>query len=109
MTIGYSDMAKIMWDNMKKRYSMANTPKIHQLKANIANCKQGDLYIGEFYSKLMNLWNELSNIVKVPVCTCSGCKCGAASKIIAMYDADKMHQFLMGLNHDLYSTARVKS
>lgn len=23
-----------------------------------------------------------------------------------MYDADKMHQFLMGLNDDLYSTAR---
>jgi len=85
---------------------MANTPKIHQLEANIANSKQGDLDVGGCYSKLMNMWNELSNLVKVPVCTCSGCKCEAVSKITAMYDEDKAHQFLMGLNDELYSTIR---
>ena len=106
MSIAYSDTAKTMWDDMKKRYAMANTPKIHQLKANIADCKQGDLNVGDFYSKLMNLWNELSNLVKVPVCTCSGCKCGAASQIIAMNEEDKAHQFLVGLNDELYSTIR---
>jgi len=79
MSIAYSDTAKIMWDDLKKRYA-ANTPKIHQLKANIANCKQGDLDVGDFYSKLMHLWNELSNLVKVPVCTCSGCECGGQAK-----------------------------
>ena len=47
-----SDTTKIMWDDLKKRYAMANTPKIHQLKVNIANCKQGDLDVGEFYLKL---------------------------------------------------------
>ena len=73
---------------------------------NIANCKQGDLDIGDFYSKLMNLWNELSNLVTMPVCTCKGCTCGAASKIMAMHEEDKAHQFLMGLNDDLYSTIR---
>lgn len=62
--------------------------------------------IGEFYSKLVNLWNELNNLVKVPVCTCSGCKCEAASKIVAMYEEDKVHQFLMGLNNEAYSTIR---
>ena len=39
MNVAYSDTAKIMWDDLKKRYAMANTPKIHQLKADIANCK----------------------------------------------------------------------
>ena len=39
MNVAYSDTAKIMWDDLKKRYAMANTPKIHQLKAHIANCK----------------------------------------------------------------------
>jgi len=29
VSIAYSDMAKIMWDGMKKRYTMANTPKTH--------------------------------------------------------------------------------
>ena len=39
LNVAYSDTAKIMWDDLKKRYAMANTPKIHQLKADIANCK----------------------------------------------------------------------
>ena len=104
MSVAYSDTAKIMWDDLKKHYALANTPKIHQPKADVAHCKQGDLDIGDFYSKLATLWNELKNLVKVLVCTCSSYKCGAASKIIAMHEADKTHQFLMGLHDDLYST-----
>ena len=91
MTIADSDVAKIMWDDLKKRYGTTNTPKIHQLKSDIANCKQGGLEVGEFHSKLMNLWIELNNLVKVPVCTCSGCKCVVSSKILAMYEEDKAH------------------
>jgi len=37
---------------------MANTPKIHKLKANIANYKLGDMDIGEYYAKLVNLRND---------------------------------------------------
>jgi len=62
--------------------------------------------VGEFYSKLMNPWTELNNLVKVPVCMCSGCKCGVARKILAMYEEDRAHQFLMGLNDDSCSTLR---
>ena len=98
MTIVYSEAANIMWDDLKKPYDSANTPKIHQLKAYIANCKQGTLEIGEFYSKLVNLWNKFGNSVKVPMRTCSGCKCGAARQILVMYDEDKAHQFLMGFD-----------
>ena len=106
MTIAYCDTAKDMWDDVRKRYRIDNTPKIHQLKANIVNYKQGHMDVGEFYSKLVNLWNELRNLVKFPVSTCSGCQCGAAKKIMAMYKVDKAHQFLMGLNDDAYSTIR---
>jgi len=83
-----------------------NTPRIHQLKVVIVNCKQGTLEIGEFYSKLVNLWNELNNLVKVSICICGGCKCGTASQRLAMYDEGRAHQFLMGLNDEAYSTIR---
>jgi len=39
MSVAYSDRAKLMWEDMKKRYALANTPKIHQFKAHISNCK----------------------------------------------------------------------
>jgi len=70
-----------MWEDLKKRYSVANLPKIHQQLSLIAN-KQGMLNIGDFCNKLVNLWNELNNHIKVPMCTYKGCKCGAATKII---------------------------
>ena len=38
-----------MWENLRKRYAVANTPKIHQLKAEIAACQQGGLEVVEFY------------------------------------------------------------
>ena len=95
-----------MWDDLRKRYAVANTPTIHQLKANIANCKQGDMEVSGFFSKLANLWNELSNLVKVSVYNCSGYKCGAVTKILAMYEEDRAHQFLKGLNDDSYATIR---
>jgi len=62
MSIAYSDTTKTMWDDLKKRYGLSNTPKIHQLKDNIANCKQGHLSVGKFYSRLINLWTELNNL-----------------------------------------------
>lgn len=43
-----------MWSNLKKRYAVANAPKIHQLKASLADCKQGGMIVVEFYSKVMN-------------------------------------------------------
>jgi len=60
--------------------------------------------MGDFYSKLKNLWNELTNLVTVPMCTCSSFKCGVSRKIIGIYEEDRASQFLMGLNDDLYST-----
>ena len=41
MSVAYPDSAYDMWKDLKKRYSVANAPKIHQLKGGIANCKQG--------------------------------------------------------------------
>jgi len=48
MTVTYCDTSKGMWDDLRKWCGMANTLKIHQLKADIANCKQGDMDVGEF-------------------------------------------------------------
>ena len=55
LNVAYIDTTYKIWEDLKKRYSVANLPKIHQLKAIIANCKQGNLGIGEFYNKLSSL------------------------------------------------------
>ena len=100
-SLAYVDTAQKLWENIKKRYSVPNVPRIHHLKAEIASCKQGNQELVEFFSKLMSLWNELGNYDKIPTCTWD-----AAEEMSKMLEQDKVHQFLMGLNEDVYGNIR---
>ena len=55
----------------------------------------------ELFSKLIRLWNELENYVK-----CLVCKYEAAEKYIKLAERDRVYQFLLGLDDDLYSNMR---
>ena len=96
-SISYANFEAI-WKNIQKRYLVPNVPKIHQLKAEIALCKQGTPEIGDFFNKLMGLWNELENCTKIPTCVS-----GAVDKYVKMAEDGKAHKFLMDLDDDLYS------
>ena len=49
LNMAYMETTHEIWEDLNKRYSDANLSKIYQLKAIIANCKQGNLYVGDFY------------------------------------------------------------
>ena len=76
---------------LNKRYAIANTPQIHQLKANLASYKQEELEVVEFYNKLMGLWSELENYAKIPYYTRGKCECGIADKVLKIVDEEKTH------------------
>jgi len=101
-SIAYIDTTEQMWQNLKKGYAISNALKIHQLKTKLAKCKQGGVEVVEFYSKLIRLWRELENQVRFPKCTCGKCECGIGDKISKMLKEDKDHQFLVGLNDEIY-------
>ena len=90
-----------MWKNLKQRHTVSNAPKIHQLKTKLAECKQGGLEVVEFYSKLMGLWSELENEVRLPQCICGKCECDIGKKLTKTVEEEKAHQFLMGLNDEI--------
>ena len=52
-SVAYANTVYFMLENLWKRYAVANAPKIHQLKTDLASCKQGGLEVVEFYSRLM--------------------------------------------------------
>lgn len=92
-SVAYVETVVAMWQDLQKRYGVANAPRIYPLKAGIANCKQGGLDVVGFYSKLMSLWSELNNHIKVPYCTCKGCTCGATAKIVKCLTKKKRINF----------------
>lgn len=88
-----ADTAYAMWENLQKRYAVANAPNIYPLETDLALCKQGGLEVVEFYSRLMGMWSKLENHVKIPHCTCGKCECEIGNKIMKMVEEEKTHQF----------------
>jgi len=105
-SMAYAEMAQALWKNLSKGYAIANTPKIQQLKIDLASCKQGGSEVVEFYYKLMGIWSKLENYAKVPYCTWGKCEYGVGKKVVKMIDEERAHQFLMGLNDERFSGLR---
>ncbi|PKH69533.1 hypothetical protein CRG98_050100, partial [Punica granatum] len=92
--------AKVLWDDLKERFSQGNETRIHQLKTAICLLRQDKRSVSEYYSKLKSLWDELELYLDLPACTCN-----AGLQIAAHKEKEKLHQFLIGLNPE-YSTIR---
>ncbi|KAJ1432387.1 Retrotransposon gag domain [Sesbania bispinosa] len=55
-----------LWTNIKERFSIANGPRIQQLKAELAECKQKGMTIAAYYGRMKKLWEELANHEQLP-------------------------------------------
>ncbi|XP_019081951.1 uncharacterized protein LOC109124309 [Vitis vinifera] len=78
-----------------------------ELKTSIAKCEQPkSMSVTTYYSKLNVLWEELFKHESLISCTCCS-SCTAASLHQARREQGKLHDFLMGLNTDLYAQLRT--
>ncbi|XP_018479287.1 uncharacterized protein LOC108850218 [Raphanus sativus] len=82
-----------LWENLRKRFSVGNKVRVHHLKEQLASCRQDGQPVIEFFGRLSKLWEELDMYSPLPSCTCS-----AALEIEKAREAEKMHQFVMGLD-----------
>jgi hypothetical protein len=59
---------KEIWDYFRRIYSQNNSAKTFQVEMGIANYKQGNLSIEQFYAGFLNLWSEYTGIIysKIP-------------------------------------------
>lgn len=105
-TVTYLETAKELWDDIKERFSVGNGPRVHQLKTELAECKQQGLSIINYYGKLKMLWEELGNYEQHPTCQCGGCTCHLGTAMDKQREEERLHQFLMGLDDSVYGTAR---
>ncbi|KMT10588.1 hypothetical protein BVRB_5g117090 [Beta vulgaris subsp. vulgaris] len=100
-SITFSGSVKEIWDELRERYAAGNAPRVHQLKGELSECKQGRESVVEYYTRLKIIWDELANYSRVPTCTC-----GAAAELTKEREEEKVHQFLMGLDSKLYGNLR---
>ncbi|KAL0427098.1 UNVERIFIED_CONTAM: hypothetical protein Slati_2884600 [Sesamum latifolium] len=79
-TISYHDTVKELWEDLKQRFSIGNGPRIQQLRSDLAKCKQDRQSVAAYFGCMKVIWEELSNYVKPPLCTCGKCTCNLASE-----------------------------
>ncbi|KAH9672345.1 hypothetical protein KPL70_017686 [Citrus sinensis] len=104
-TVTYTEVAKLLWDDIKERFSVGNGPRVQQLKSELANCKQQGMTILNYYGKLKMLWEEFSNYEQSPACLCGNCTRNLGVEWDKKRDEEKLHQFLMGLDEAVYGAA----
>lgn len=69
-TVTYTETVKELWDDIRQQFSIGNGALIHQLKTDLAACKQRDQSIVQYYGQLKMMWDELVHYEPIPVCTC---------------------------------------
>ncbi|XP_074297008.1 uncharacterized protein LOC141627678 [Silene latifolia] len=100
-SIAFSALVRDIWKELQERYAAGNAPRVHQLKSELAECKQGTRSVVDYYTHLKSIWDELANYSHIPNCTC-----GAAAALTKEREDEKVHQFIMGLNTSLYDHIR---
>ncbi|XP_021856077.1 uncharacterized protein [Spinacia oleracea] len=98
-TVPFPNTVKVLWDDLRDRYSLRNGPRVHELKNKISDCKQRGRSVCEYYGELRTLWGELASALKLPSCSCS-----AAPEYVVLLENEKLHQFLIGLDSTKYKT-----
>ena len=105
-TISHVEVVEDLWNDLKDRFSVTNGPRIQQLKSDLSACKQRGLTIMEYYGRLKQLWDELGNFEQLPTCKCGKCTCNLGSSLEKKREEEKVHSFLMGLDENVFGTAR---
>ncbi|KAF5453563.1 hypothetical protein F2P56_028460, partial [Juglans regia] len=94
------DDSKILWMELKDRFTQQNGPRIFQLKRDLAGLSQNQDPVTIYFGHLKGLWDELAIYDPLP-----NCDCGKLKVLHDRYDRDCVIQFLMGLSES-YSNTR---
>lgn len=79
-SVSLVDSAKLMWDSLQRRFSVTDGTRIHQLRADLAACKQEGQSVESYFGKLKVLWDDLSDLESGFQCCCGDGICAAMVK-----------------------------
>ncbi|XP_020875624.1 uncharacterized protein LOC110226951 [Arabidopsis lyrata subsp. lyrata] len=101
-SISMVDEVQVLWDDLKLTFSAGNGPRISELRADIANCRQNGDTVMAYYGRLKKMWDELA--IYKPIRTCS---CGElATQLEEDRNEERTNTFLNGLDASRFGTVR---
>lgn len=91
-----------LWKEIKDRFSEGNGPRIQEIKAELAFCRQGNMTVIDYFRKLQVLWEDLSNYETTLECKCGKCTCNLNVKLERKKEEYRIHHFLLGLDDGVF-------
>ncbi|VFQ84399.1 unnamed protein product [Cuscuta campestris] len=91
-----------LWDDLRKRYSCSNGPRVYQLKSELNAKRQKGQSVVSYYNQFITLWNQLYGSSDLT----GGCRCEAAGVTRARIERDKTVDFLLGLDDEQFGNIR---
>lgn len=105
--ISHRDVARDLWEQIRKRFSVSNGPKNQKMKSDLATCKQHEgMTVEGYYGKLNKIWDNINNYRPLHICKCGRCVCNLAAEQEKDREDDMVQQFLYGLDENKFHTIR---
>ncbi|KAG7578844.1 Zinc finger CCHC-type [Arabidopsis thaliana x Arabidopsis arenosa] len=105
-TISSREIAKDLWDIIKKRFSVKSGARLQQLRNSLANCKQNGSTVDEYFGRLTKLWDWISECMNSKRCSCGKCECDLNTARDKELETLRVHDFLSGLDESSHGAIR---
>lgn len=105
-SISTREIAKDLWDIIKKRFSLKSGARLQQLRNSLATCKQNGSTVDDYFGRLTKLWDGIAECTKSKVCTCNKCECDLNSAHEKEREILRVHDFLSGLDDSVHGVIR---
>ncbi|KAK9714147.1 hypothetical protein RND81_06G074700 [Saponaria officinalis] len=87
--------------NITERYGQSNGPLLYQLKKELKNISQENMFVGEYINQLQRHWDDIEELESFPDCTCGilqHCTCKLLKRTLEQATIEKVLTFLKSLN-----------
>lgn len=75
------EVARDLWIDLEQRFSMANGPRIQELKSAIANCRQQGQTVLLYFGRLKKHRDKLATYEQIQACKCQRGRCNILAEL----------------------------
>lgn len=96
--IFHKEVAKDLWDHIKKRFALKSGARYQQLRASLANCRQVGSTVEDYFGRLTKIWDSMDECLSTKTCSCGKCECDLVNAHDTERETVLVHDFLFGLD-----------
>ncbi|XP_070021474.1 uncharacterized protein [Nicotiana sylvestris] len=91
-----------VWEDLKERFDKVNGSRVLFLHREMHNLTQETMTVADYFSKLIDLWDEFDALMP-----CPGCRCPESKLYAQHFEAQRLLQFLTGLNDSYAQSSQI--